>query len=67
MILGIDANTKVSSFEDGWLVGPCTTPAKLTSKEQERASSFTDFFFFLKKKNARWSYSERVESRGNGW
>ena len=31
--VGIDANTKVFSFEDGWHVGPCTKPAKLTSKE----------------------------------
>ena len=43
VILGIDANTKVFSFEDGWHVGPCTKPAKLTSKEKERASSFTEF------------------------
>ena len=32
-----------SDFEDGWHVGPCTKPAKLTSGEQERASSFTEF------------------------
>ena len=44
MILGIDANTEeVFSFEDGWHVGPCTKPAKLASKEKERASSFTEF------------------------
>ena len=35
-ILGVDANTKVFSFEDGWHVGPCTKPAKLTSKEKQR-------------------------------
>ena len=40
---GIDANTKVFSFEDGWHMGPCTKPAKLTPKEKERASSFTEF------------------------
>ena len=28
--------------EDGWHVGPCTKTAKLTSKEQERASSFAE-------------------------
>ena len=33
----------VRSFEDGWHVGPCTKPAKLTSQEKERASSFTKF------------------------
>ena len=43
VILGVDANTKVFSFEDGWHVGPCTKLAKLTSKEKERASSFTEF------------------------
>ena len=43
VILGVDANTKVFSFEDGWHVGPCTKPAKLTSKEKERESSFTEF------------------------
>ena len=43
VVLGVDANTKVFSFEDGWHVGPCTKPAKLTSKEKERASSFTEF------------------------
>ena len=43
VILGVDANTKVFSFEDGWHVGPCTKPAKLTSKEKERASSFIEF------------------------
>ena len=42
VILGIVANTKVFSFEDGWHVGPCTKPAKLTSKEKERESSFTE-------------------------
>ena len=42
VILGIDVITKVS-FEHGWHVGPCAKPAKLTSKEQERASSFTFF------------------------
>ena len=40
VILGVDANTKVFSFEDGWHVGPCTKPAKLTSKEKERFSEF---------------------------
>ena len=43
VILEIDAITKVFSFENGWHVGPCTKPANLTSKEQERASSFTEF------------------------
>ena len=43
VILGNDANTKVFNFEDGWHVGPCTKPARLTSKEQERASSLTEF------------------------
>ena len=43
VIYGIDANTKVFSFQDGWQVGPCTKPAKLTSKEKEGASSFTEF------------------------
>ena len=42
-ILGIDANTKVFSFEDGWHAGLSTKPAKLTSKEQERAASCTEF------------------------
>ena len=42
VILGKEANTKVS-FEDGWHEGPCTKPVNLTSKEQEGASSFTEF------------------------
>ena len=37
VILGVDANTKVFSFEDGWHVGPCTKPAKLTSKEKRES------------------------------
>ena len=36
---------RFSVLKTGWHVGPCTKPAKLTSKvkERERASSFTEF------------------------
>ena len=64
VILGIDAETKVCGFEDGWHVGLNTKPSNLTSKEQERSSPFTIVSFLQTRGDERKWWERRQRNRG---
>lgn len=41
--IGLDANVKLSGFEDGYLIGEGVLPCDLSSKDHERTESFVEF------------------------